>query len=104
MSKKNDDFQYNIYEKFTELFVSQKSIGDSLKNFNSTVENLSTCVSKLHLRVDQMEKVIIKQSALISASAKVAYITFIALSIGSALMFNEVFHGVSDVVKKFFEI
>lgn len=100
--KNNDDFQFKVYEKFTELFVSQKVVCESIKNFNKTVEDLSESVSELHLRVDKTKDVIIKQSALISASVKVAYITFISLSICSALMFREVFYVAIDQVKKVF--
>lgn len=97
-----ENFEYKVYDKFTELFVGQKGITESLKTFEGTVENLAISISKFHLRVDDMEKVLLKQSALISASVKVAYIVFVSLGIGSAIMCKEIFHEFSGAILKFF--
>lgn len=107
-----DDFEYKIYDKFTELFVSQKGISDSLSNFTIKVEDLSSSIANLHLSVDKKVKsiedevtktkeTIIKQAALISASVKVSVFFLVILSAASWIMFKEVFSGIGEILTKF---
>lgn len=104
-----DDFEYKIYDKFTELFVGQKGINDSLKMFEGTVGNIATSVSTFHLRLDDMSKTIaqtnetiIKQDALISASVKVLRAAFLFLGACCFFISKGFFHEISELFFKFF--
>jgi hypothetical protein len=102
-----EDFQHKVYDKFTELFVSQKGILDLLNTFNSTVDNISVSISEFHLEMDKMkEKIdktketIIKQSIIISFSVKIALAICISLSAISCFMFKEGCNGIIEIPVK----
>ncbi|CAB4143924.1 hypothetical protein UFOVP459_2 [uncultured Caudovirales phage] len=108
MKNNQNDFEYNaydkIYDKFTELFVSQKGITESLKVFDAKIGELSSSMSDFRIKVDKIQEGILKNEHLllkIEVLAKTIGL-LVSLSIGSIFMFREVIHGAGEEILKFF--
>lgn len=103
---KNDlsDFEYKIYDKFTELFVSQKGITESLKLFDVKIENLAISMSDFRIRVDAIQDGIIKNENILLKVQILArtLAVVLSLSLGSIFMFKEAINGALESIFKFF--
>lgn len=104
MKNSLDDFEYKIYDKFTELFVSQKGITESLKLFEVKIENLAISMSDFRIRVDEIQNGILKNENILLKVQILArtLAVVLSLSVGSIFMFKEAINGNFGSIIKFF--
>jgi hypothetical protein len=88
--------EYTDSQKLNDSLIDFKV---TMKFFEKNITDMAVTVSSLKFQVDKIEKINEKQSALISASVKVGYISVIVFGILAAFVYGDLYEYIPEPKK-----